>query len=210
MTACILQRMYTHGDGGDPIDAEVVYKVSLASPDTKVAPFAGEQNVAGSDNLHFNRVKGIAVDAAGNVYVSDNGNNRIQVFDGSGILLRTLRVTTPEKIFVHPVTGNIYCSAGDSVLKLSPEGTVLAGYRYQTNDDEETGAFCMDTRSDPPAVWVARAIGAVGYGFDRGAAYRAPRGSRKFFCQDSDHHPEGGEAALFRDALGLLGGSCNG
>ena len=170
----------------DPDAAHVVYKASVASPNTKGALFAGEPNVAGSDNLHFNRVTGIAVDAGGNVYVSDNGNNRIQVFGGSGILLRTLRVTTPEKVFIHPVTGNLYCFAGyagDSVLKLSPEGTVLAGYRYQTETDGMlTSAFCLDTRSDPPAVWVARQellFGFPGYFFnpiierleDRGSSF---------------------------------------
>jgi DNA-binding beta-propeller fold protein YncE len=38
----------------------------------------------GSEPGQFNSLRGIALDAQGNVYVADAGNKRIQVFDGSG------------------------------------------------------------------------------------------------------------------------------
>ncbi len=38
----------------------------------------------GSEHGQFNKATSIAVDAAGNVYVTDTGNKRIQVFDGDG------------------------------------------------------------------------------------------------------------------------------
>jgi len=38
----------------------------------------------GSDVGQFNSLRGIALDAQGNVYVADAGNKRIQVFDGDG------------------------------------------------------------------------------------------------------------------------------
>lgn len=38
----------------------------------------------GSENGQFNSLRGIALDAQGNVYVADAGNKRIQVFDGDG------------------------------------------------------------------------------------------------------------------------------
>ena len=38
----------------------------------------------GSGPGQFNRIRGIASDASGNIYVADAGNNRIQVFDGKG------------------------------------------------------------------------------------------------------------------------------
>ena len=38
----------------------------------------------GSAQGQFNQIRGIASDAAGNIYVADAGNNRIQVFDGEG------------------------------------------------------------------------------------------------------------------------------
>jgi DNA-binding beta-propeller fold protein YncE len=42
----------------------------------------------GSGPVEFNTVHSIAVDAAGTVYVSDRENNRIQIFDPNGKLLR--------------------------------------------------------------------------------------------------------------------------
>ena len=38
----------------------------------------------GSAQGQFNKIRGIASDAQGNLYVADAGNNRIQVFDGEG------------------------------------------------------------------------------------------------------------------------------
>jgi hypothetical protein len=38
----------------------------------------------GSGPGQFNKIRGIASDAAGNIYVADAGNKRIQVFDGDG------------------------------------------------------------------------------------------------------------------------------
>ncbi len=41
----------------------------------------------GTDDGQFRRPRGVAVDAAGNVYVADTGNNRIQMFDSQGRFL---------------------------------------------------------------------------------------------------------------------------
>src|ERR1019366_9112047 len=38
----------------------------------------------GSGNSQFNGLEGIVVDSAGNVYVADNGNSRIQKFSSTG------------------------------------------------------------------------------------------------------------------------------
>lgn len=43
----------------------------------------------------FNVPHSIAVDAAGNVYVADRGNRRIQVFDGDGKFLRQMTIDVP-------------------------------------------------------------------------------------------------------------------
>jgi hypothetical protein len=54
----------------------------------------------------FNVVHGIAIDAQGNVYVGDEGNRRIQVFDGNGTFkTQWLNVGTPTAVCMTPVTG---------------------------------------------------------------------------------------------------------
>jgi hypothetical protein len=51
----------------------------------------------------FNIVHGIAIDAAGNVYVGDEGNRRVQVFDGDGnFKTQFLNVGTPTALCISP------------------------------------------------------------------------------------------------------------
>ncbi len=51
----------------------------------------------------FNIVHGIAIDAQGTVYVADEGNRRVQVFDGNGTFKKQfLNVGTPTAICVTP------------------------------------------------------------------------------------------------------------
>jgi hypothetical protein len=70
--------------------ADGVGNVAGAVTDTRVAKFtkAGvfikSWGSKGTEPGKFGSVRGIAVDAQGNVYVADGGNKRIQVFDGDG------------------------------------------------------------------------------------------------------------------------------
>jgi len=48
---------------------------------------------SGSDDAHFNWPQDVAVDGFGTIYVSDQGNNRVQVFDSSRAYVHTLGVT---------------------------------------------------------------------------------------------------------------------
>jgi DNA-binding beta-propeller fold protein YncE len=57
----------------------------------------------GTQPGQFNIVHGIAIDAQGNVYVADEGNRRIQVFDGNGTFKKQfLNVGTPTAICITP------------------------------------------------------------------------------------------------------------
>jgi len=57
----------------------------------------------GSEPGQFNVVHGIALDTQGNVYVADEGNKRIQVFDGNGTFKKQFQsVGTPTAICITP------------------------------------------------------------------------------------------------------------
>jgi DNA-binding beta-propeller fold protein YncE len=57
----------------------------------------------GSEPGQFNALRGIALDAQGNVYVADAGNKRIQVFDGEGTpKAQIANIGTPSAICITP------------------------------------------------------------------------------------------------------------
>lgn len=53
----------------------------------------------------FNTPHGIGVDNAGNVYVADRNNGRIQVFDNDGKFLREMRINVPVPADAKPMMG---------------------------------------------------------------------------------------------------------
>jgi hypothetical protein len=57
----------------------------------------------GTEPGQFNALRGIALDAQGNVYVADAGNKRIQVFDGEGTpKAQITNIGTPSAICITP------------------------------------------------------------------------------------------------------------
>lgn len=54
----------------------------------------------------FNVPHSIDVDAAGNIYVADRGNRRIQVFDGDGRFLRQMTIDVPAPADARAAIGN--------------------------------------------------------------------------------------------------------
>jgi lysophospholipase L1-like esterase len=59
----------------------------------------------GSGPGQFSTPHSIATDDAGNVYVADRGNGRIQVFDGDGKYLREIRINVPYDHNIRPWMG---------------------------------------------------------------------------------------------------------
>jgi hypothetical protein len=68
---------------------------------TKDGDYVKSWGQTGSGPGQFNKIRGIAADAVGNLYVADAGNNRIQVFDGEGTFKSEIaNVGRPQAICV--------------------------------------------------------------------------------------------------------------
>jgi DNA-binding beta-propeller fold protein YncE len=67
----------------------------------KDGDFVKSWGQTGSGQGQFNGIRGIASDAAGNLYVADAGNKRIQVFDAEGTFKSQIaNIGTPQAICV--------------------------------------------------------------------------------------------------------------
>ncbi len=90
-----------------PACRHAVMKMDYAG-DAEPVLFAGEPEKPGDDAGHFRVPTSVATDAKGNVYVSDYMNDRVQVFDASGRLVKSIPTPKPAKVCVHQVTGEIW------------------------------------------------------------------------------------------------------
>jgi hypothetical protein len=113
----------------------------------------------GSGQGQFNGVKGLAIDAQGNVYAADARNKRIQVFDGEGKYLREFGgVGTPLAIcMTRGATQYLYVShAGDedgmddaAIYKVQLDGKVVGRFGSAGKLPKEFGlANSIDCRSE--------------------------------------------------------------
>ncbi len=97
---------------------------------------------SGTGNGQFSSPAGIAVDSSGNIYVSDTGNNRIQIFNSSGTYVSQFgssgtgngQFSGPRGIAVDS-SGNIYVAdtGNHRIQKFDSNGTFVAKYGTGTN-----------------------------------------------------------------------------
>jgi hypothetical protein len=130
---------------------------------TACAPevYLGEPGKPDNDNAHFNSPRGVACDDAGNLYVADHGNDRIQVFDAAGKYARTIPFEAADQLQVHPKTGDIYAlgwgKGGHRLAKLDKDGKLVAQMPLnpiQYSDASHPTVFCLDWAAAEPSVWV--------------------------------------------------------
>jgi len=106
-----------------------IYKVpaSLAAG-LAGAPVTAFEGGHGSGKGQFDNPHGIALDSAGNIFVADTGNGRIQKFSPKGMFVISIAATDPNGIAIDHA-GNIYVAeigAKHCLQKLAPDGKFIA------------------------------------------------------------------------------------
>jgi len=121
-----------------PWEGEVPAHVAVQPPEP-AAVAAGEvadQLVrslggAGSGDGEFLEPRGVAVDAAGRIFVADTGNRRVQLFGADGQWLSTLGTDLQQPCDVAVDSrGTVYVvdAVADAVVRLSTDGRVLSRF----------------------------------------------------------------------------------
>lgn len=93
--------------GGKTAPAHAVYRVALDGSGKSQVVF-GAESEAGNDDKHLNSPAGLVVDAAGNVYIADYGNNRVVVVKPDGGVLRSIAADSPFDVKLDAASGAIY------------------------------------------------------------------------------------------------------
>jgi hypothetical protein len=113
----------------------------------------------GSEPGQFNSLRGIALDAQGNVYVADAGNKRIQIFDGDGNFKSAITtVGTPAAICISPGAHQYLFSSNSNdpdtldngeIYKTELDGRVVGTFGRAGKLPKEFGTVnAIDCRSD--------------------------------------------------------------
>jgi hypothetical protein len=113
----------------------------------------------GSDPGQFSAMRGIVLDAQGNVYVADSGNKRIQVFDGDGnVKSQITGIGAPMAICITPGSHQyIYSSNSNDpetlddgeIYKLELDGRVIGRFGRAGRVMKEFGSVnALDCRNE--------------------------------------------------------------
>jgi sugar lactone lactonase YvrE/uncharacterized Zn-binding protein involved in type VI secretion len=161
-------------------DGDTIRKISPAGAVTTLAGLAGSTGSADGTGsaARFNSPEGIAVDASGNVYVADSGNNTIRKVTPSGVVTTlagspvgasgskdgvgtAALFNTPTGVAVDSA-GNLYVadSGSDTIREVSPGGSVItiAGSAGITGN---TDGLCPNARFYTPADVAVDSSGIV-------------------------------------------------
>ena len=113
----------------------------------------------GTENGQFNSLRGIALDAKGNVYVADAGNKRIQVFDGDGTFkMQIANIGMPSAICITPGAHQYLYSSNSNdpetldngeIYKLELDGTIVGTFGRAGRAPKEFGMVnAIDCRNE--------------------------------------------------------------
>ena len=132
-------------------------------------PFLGALE-AGADDAHFNHPLGLATDAAGNIYVCDNGNDRVMIFSPEARLLHKIAVPSPLQVRVHPASGEIYVLSREfgspakikgnaKILKFSPAAKGAPGKVAEFDTGAKVTCMALDHTASPARLYLAKPRG---------------------------------------------------
>jgi DNA-binding beta-propeller fold protein YncE len=114
--------------GSSPPTLEREDSPTVAREDSSKLPVTAFEGGRGSGRGQFDNPHGLAVDSAGNIFVADSGNGRIEKFSPKGTFAKSIAATDPNGIAIDR-EGNIYVAEIGSkhrVQKLGPDGTFIA------------------------------------------------------------------------------------
>jgi hypothetical protein len=132
----------------------------------KNGKFVKSWGATGADHGQFNIPHSVAVDARGDVYVADMGNQRIQVFDNDGTFKSEIKnVGAPRAICISPGAHQfLYASNSNptedpflngEIYKMELDGTVLGKFGRAGHQFKEFGMVNEIDCRDPNTLYVA-------------------------------------------------------
>ncbi|XP_035686686.1 tripartite motif-containing protein 2-like [Branchiostoma floridae] len=158
-------------------------RVTFAKKDSTIAVFDSKQHTSrisqhfgqfGRADGEFHRPAGVIVSNLGEIYVADTGNQRIQVFDSSGVFLRLF--TTRINGYTKSCPTGI-AIVGNMFLVTDPVNNAVNMFDFRGNF---TGHFSEDTVFDRPAsISVDRTYGIVAISDQLGVRIFTAKGERR-------------------------------
>jgi RHS repeat-associated protein len=170
-------RTYTPiaSDGGYALAVQVTAvtaggSLTVSTAATNVVPTPARESIlqfgsGGSGAGQFNDPSSVAVDPAGNVWVADCLNNRVEKFSPAGALLGTYgsagsghgQFTSPWGIAINQSTGNVYVSdqANSRIEELSSSGAYVGEFGSSGSGNGQFGTLAGLAIDANGNVWVA-------------------------------------------------------
>jgi SMP-30/Gluconolactonase/LRE-like region len=131
--------------------------------------FVGTPNAPGSGEKGLNNPASVAVDGKGNVYVADQGNNRVVAFKPDGGFLGEIKVEHPGSVAVNRKSGAVYVLCGKSLNQLRKYKSIKDGSPAATakvpcfKHRRYSAQLHVDASAQPPVVWLTTSSGWAGF-----------------------------------------------
>ena len=162
----LLSSLATHGSNVYVADSNrsVIYKITSGGDVSVLAGFPGSKGSNDGAGARFSSPGGLAVDAAGNLYVADTGNATIRKITPQGVVstvagspgisgsvdgpAANAQFASPQGVAVG-ASGELYVADQTTIRTISPDGVVatLAGFAGEASEDGPVS----DARFEGPA-----------------------------------------------------------